>query len=108
MTQEKAVKAVIKISGREVLVNENDRFPTFNLGIELNKNFDLPAIISFDKDGNILNKTTTVTLNVEKNFLGKKVNCVKRKNRTRTFRTRGSRPHLTTVKVEKISISGGK
>ena len=49
-----------------------------------------------------------VELYVKRNFLGKKVSSVKRKNRTRTFRTRGSRPHLTTVEVKQIVKKGGK
>jgi ribosomal protein L21 len=100
-------KAIIKLSGREVLVSVNEKIVTFNLKTEEKENITIPAILSFDDQGNIIKEKTQVELHIKRNFLGKKVESVKRKNRTRTFRTRGSRPHLTTVEVKKI-IRGGK
>lgn len=100
-------KAIIRLSGREVLVSANEKIVTFNLNTNEKETIEVPAIISFDDKGNIVNEKAQVELHIKRNFLGKKVQAVKRKNRTRTFRTRGSRPHLTTVEVKQIK-KGGK
>lgn len=101
--EEKISKAIISISGRDLMVKENMAFSTFFLKKLPGEKISFPIKISFSQNGNILQGKYFAYGIIEKNFKGKKVHAFKMKNRTRTRRLRGSRPCLSQVKILEFS-----
>lgn len=103
---QQALKAIIKISGRDVTVTKDMILSTFSLKKEVNEIVTMPVIVCFDEKDNIINQICTVTGVVKNNYKDKKVHSFKMRNRTRTRRLRGSRAHCTTIKITNINVGG--
>jgi ribosomal protein L21 len=99
-------KAIIKLSGRDFTVKKNMILSTFSLKKEIGEEFEIPVIIAFDEEHNIVEKKCVVTATVKNNFKDKKVHSFKMVNRTRTRRLRGSRSHCTQIEIIKLTVGG--
>lgn len=99
-------RAIIKLSGRDFIVKENMILSTFSLNKEIGQEINIPVLMSFDVNNNIISKECIATAIVENNYKEKKVHAFKMKNRTRTRRLRGSRAHCTTIKIKSLKIGG--
>lgn len=100
--------AVIQASGRQYRVSEGDIIQLQRIPGEAGDPVEFPQVLLLEKDGSIQVgqdvKTAKVTGKILSQELGKKVRLYRYKRRKNTQRTKGHRPKISRVAIEKIEI----
>jgi len=101
--------AVIKISGTQIQVSEDQVLTIDNLNQKVEEKGSLTDIILTVNDdqvniGHPLVEKASVDYEVVKNFQGTKIKVFKYKAKSRYRKTQGFRPQLTDIKITKINI----
>lgn len=101
--------AIIQLSGKQFKVSEGDTIVTDRLEGDVDAQLKIKDVVLFVADdkpqiGTPLLDNVTVTLKVVEHGKGEKIRVAKYKSKSRYRRLRGHRQHLTTLKVEKITV----
>ena len=101
-------KLVVKISGKQYLVEENDEIVVQKVAGKANDSIDLEllAVLNTDKNSIQMGAPTLskkVTATVVEQGKGEKVRVAKFKAKVRYRKVTGFRPQLTKIKIGKVS-----
>lgn len=97
--------AVIKTGGKQYLVEEGDVISVEKLEVEDGKSFQVETLLKVDGEKLELGApalSSTVTAEVVSHGLGKKIEVVKYKAKSRYTRRTGHRQAFTKIKIVKI------
>ncbi|MGB9637376.1 MAG: 50S ribosomal protein L21 [Microgenomates group bacterium] len=99
--------AVVKVSGSQFLVEENDEIEVARVNKKEGEIFDIPEVLLLVNDdkvkiGNPFLKGAKIEAKLLKNFLGEKLHVYKFKAKTGYRRKMGFRPKKSLLRIEKI------
>jgi len=99
--------AVIEISGTQLRVKEGDRYEIEKIKGEKGDKVEVKEVLMISQDGEIkvgkpYLKDMKVTLNIDSQFKGEKIEGFKYKAKSRYRKRYGYRPQLSRVTVKKI------
>ena len=100
--------AVVQITGKQYIVKEGDQILVENVGKNANESFDVPVLMTFDSEAkNVIlgapELKNKATVEVVENLKGTKIRVSKFKAKVRFRKVTGFRPHLSKVKIVKLS-----
>lgn len=99
--------AVVELSGRQHLVKRGDVLTIDHQNLEVGQKFAADKVLLSEKSGDVkigqpYLADTKISLEVLKNFKGKKIEIIKYKAKSRYRKHIGYRSHLTKVRVVEI------